>query len=126
MDHPHVCSRTRKWPHFFGAPDGPGRHKQFKCIVARPGIRRASFPQKSPKKYLALKDVRETTNQPPALSTDFKLVAKDNADGWTVFATMITCEGDCYERYVFTIYKYPGKGFQFSEPVLIRLIGYKL
>ena len=71
------------------------------------------------------RDVRESEKQPPALENDFKFVAVEAEDEWRVYATLFTSEySGSYERYVFTIYKPPGGGMVFEEPVLIRLRNY--
>lgn len=71
------------------------------------------------------KDARPPEKQPPLLSTDFKFVAEDRKEEWRVYATLFTSDysGKC-DRYVFTIYKKPGSGVSFSEPVMIRLENY--
>lgn len=71
------------------------------------------------------KDVRESAKQPTPLATDFKFFAEEREGSWRVYATLFTSEySGRYERYVFTIYKKPGAGFDFSEPVLVRLRSY--
>jgi hypothetical protein len=71
------------------------------------------------------KDARELEKQPASLASDFKFFAEDRKGEWRVYATLFTSEySGSYERYVFTIYKWPGAGFYFSEPVLVRLRNY--
>jgi hypothetical protein len=63
--------------------------------------------------------------QPASLASDFRFFAEDRKGEWRVYATLFTSEySGSYERYVFTIYKKPGAGFYFSEPVLVRLRNY--
>jgi hypothetical protein len=71
------------------------------------------------------KDARESEKQPALLASDFKFFAEDRKGEWRVYATLFTSEySGSYERYIFAIYKKPGAGFYFSEPVLIRLRNY--
>jgi hypothetical protein len=71
------------------------------------------------------KDAREPDKQPVLLGSDFKFFAEDRNREWRVYATLFTNEySGSYRRYIFTIYKKPGAGFYFSEPVTVRLRNY--
>jgi hypothetical protein len=73
------------------------------------------------------KDTKESENQPPPLASDFKFFVEDRKDQWRVYATFFKSAyigTGRYERYIFKIYKRPGAGFSFLEPVVIRLRNY--
>ena len=73
----------------------------------------------------SFKDAREPDKQPAPLASDFKFFAEDRKGEWRLYATLFTDDySGSYRRYIFTIYKKPGAGFYFSEPVTVRLRNY--
>jgi len=109
--------------HFLGGLTGDvsSTSNALKLVRAFAALRSYKIVESAPD----VKDARGSEKQPASLASDFKFFAEDRKREWRVYATLFTSEySGSYERYVFTIYKKPGSGFYFSEPVLVLLRNY--